>query len=187
MQPFLSKTQDWRRPFWLALLIASSIGFTFGFACAVPFAAFSAATALTLPKQDALILTVGVWLANQLTGFLLMSYPWDATTFAWGAALGITGLVSMLAARATALRLGHLHPLLCCTMAFLGAFIVYEASCYVSALTLGGVEDFTLEIQARVFAINACALIGLFAFNRVGSTFRFAPVYNVRSLTQGHA
>jgi hypothetical protein len=187
MQPLLSQAQDWRRPFWLGLLIVSSIAFTFAFACAVPYAAFAAATALTLPRRDALILTGGVWLANQLTGFLFLHYPIDTIALLWGAALGIVALASLFAARITAARLRHMHPVVCCTLAFLAAFIAYEASCYGFALVLGGREDFTLAIQTRILAINVCALIGLFAVNRVGALLRLIPVNGTSSLARSHA
>ena len=36
------------------------------FACATPFAAFAAAAACTLPRRDAVTLSVGAWLANQV-------------------------------------------------------------------------------------------------------------------------
>ena len=39
-----STPPDWRHPLWLAFLVAASVAFSFGFACAVPFAAFGAAT-----------------------------------------------------------------------------------------------------------------------------------------------
>jgi len=185
MQPLLSNVQDWRRPFWLSLLIVSSIAFTFAFACAVPYAAFAAATALTLPRRDALILTAGVWLANQLTGFLFLHYPLDLNTLLWGAALGVVALASLFAARITAARLRAMNPLVCCTLACFAAFVAYEASCYGFALVLGGCEDFTLPIQARILAINVCALIGLFVVNRAGSSLRIAPVYS--SLARSHA
>ena len=177
MKPFLASAQDWRRPFWLILLIASSVGFTFGFACAVPFAAFAAATALTLSKRDATILMVGVWLANQATGLLFLDYPLDANCFERGAAFAVVALVSLLAARVTAAQLPQVHPLVCCTLAFLAAFIAYEAGCSGFSLLLGGQEDYTLAIQARIFAINACALIGLFAVNYLGASLRLAPSY----------
>jgi len=185
MQPFLSSTQDWRRPFWLGLLITSSIAFTFAFACAVPYAAFAAATALTLPRRDAVILMVGVWLANQLTGFLFLHYPLDANCFEWGAALGVVALLSLFAGRITAFRLKNMNPIICCTLACLAAFLAYETSCYGFALVLGGCEDFTLPIQARIFAINACALVGLFAVNRAGSSLRLTPIYS--GLARSHA
>ncbi len=187
MQPFLSQGQDWRRPFWLGLLIVSSIVFTLAFACAVPFAAIAAATALTLARRDALILTAGVWLANQLTGFLFLHYPFDTNTLLWGAALGIVALASLCAARITAARLRHMNPLVCCTLACLAAFVAYEASCYGFALLLGGREDFTWAIQARILVINICALIGLFAVNHVGALLRLVPEYGTRSLATNQA
>ena len=43
----------WRRPIWIALLVAASIAFTLGFACATPFAAFAAAASLTMNCRNA--------------------------------------------------------------------------------------------------------------------------------------
>jgi hypothetical protein len=187
MQQFLSQTQAWRLPFWLGLLIVSSIAFTFAFACAMPYAALAAATALTLPRRDALFLIGGIWLANQLIGFLFLHYPFDTNTLLWGAALGIVAFASLFAARITAARLRHMNPLVCCTLAFLTAFIAYEASCFWFALVLGGREDFTLAIQTRILAINVCALIGLFAVNHVGASLRLVPKYGTRSLASSPA
>jgi hypothetical protein len=45
-----SASAGWRHLFWLALLVGASIAFSLGFACAIPFAAFAAAAALT-PRQ----------------------------------------------------------------------------------------------------------------------------------------
>lgn len=187
MQPLLSSLQDWRRPVWILLLIASSIAFTLAFACAVPFAAFAAATALTLPKRDALVLMIGVWLANQITGFFFMDYPWDANAFAWSPALLITALVSMMAARITSKHIRHLHPLLCSALVFLAAFTGYEITCYVSSLMLGGEEVFTLKIQGPIFMLNALALTGLFAVNYVGLLLHLMPAYRLTASAQGHA
>ena len=76
MQPSEPSITDRRHQLWLTLLVTGSVAFTTVFACAAPFAAFSAATALALSRRDALLLTAGVWLANQLTGFLVLGYPW---------------------------------------------------------------------------------------------------------------
>jgi hypothetical protein len=46
----------WRHLFWLTLLVGASVAFSLGLACAIPFAAFAAAAALTLSRRDALIL-----------------------------------------------------------------------------------------------------------------------------------
>src|SRR5262245_39542962 len=102
---------DWRHPFWLALLIGASVTFTLGFACAAPFAAFSAAAALTLARREAYCLTLGVGLANQVIGFAFLNYPWDANCLAWGAAIGVTAVLSTLAARQAVHRLKGLNPI----------------------------------------------------------------------------
>ena len=50
------------------------------------------ALALTLAPRDACAATVGVWLANQAIGYLLLEYPRDATTALWGLVLGLSAL-----------------------------------------------------------------------------------------------
>jgi hypothetical protein len=66
---------DWRRLLWLTVLVASSVAFSLGFACATPFAAFAAAAVLTLPRKDALLLMAAVWLANQAVGMAFSTIP----------------------------------------------------------------------------------------------------------------
>ena len=73
-----------RQLLWLAPLIGASVAFSLGLACATPFAAFAAAAALTLSRRDAYVLILSVWLANQFVGFTVLSYPWTASTLAWG-------------------------------------------------------------------------------------------------------
>src|SRR5579862_9091601 len=90
----------WRHHLWLALLIATSVGFTLGFACAVPFAAFGAIAALSLPRRDALLLTLAIWLINQIIGFGILHYPTDAMTLIWGAILAVIAVLSTMAAQA---------------------------------------------------------------------------------------
>lgn len=151
----------WRHRLWLALLVAASVAFTLGFACAVPFAAFGAIAALTLPRRDALLLTVALWLVNQVIGFTILHYPWDGLTFVWGAVLGIVALLSTGTAQAAAVRRGIIAASLA---GFAAAFVVYEGSLYlVSAAALGGTEDFTPPIIGRIFEINAAAFVGLLA------------------------
>src|SRR6478672_11457090 len=87
----------WRHLLWLALVVGASVGLSLGFACAMPFAAFAAAAALTLPRRGALALILSVWFANQLVGFTALSYPLTASTFEWGAALGAVAVLATLA------------------------------------------------------------------------------------------
>jgi hypothetical protein len=151
----------WRHRLWLAVLVAASVAFTLGFACAVPFAAFGAIAALTLSRRDAMLLTVALWLVNQAIGFAILHYPWDGMTFAWGAVLGIVAVLSTAAAQAVIRGRGITAALLA---SFAAAFVVYEGGLYLlSALALGGTEDFTPAIVARILAINAAAFAGLLA------------------------
>jgi hypothetical protein len=150
-----------RRSLWLGLLIAASVAFTLGFACAVPFAAFGAIAAMTLQRRDALLLILGVWAVNQVIGFTVLHYPWDGTTMTWGVVLGAVALLCTAAAR-LAVR-GH-GPVVTSLTSFAAAFLVYEGGLYVvSAVWLGGTEDFATAIVLRILAINAAAFAGFMA------------------------
>ncbi len=157
--PYLTSAfaTGWRHHLWLALLIAASLAFTFGFACAVPFAAFGAVAALTLRQRDGLLLIVALWLVNQIIGFGFLHYPWDGTTLAWGAILCGIAVLSTAAAQASIRRQGIV---LTAVASFAAAFVVYEGGLYlISATVMGGTEDFTAAIVVRIFEINAAAFI----------------------------
>ena len=158
-----------RHVLWLTLLVAASVAFTFGFACAVPFAAFGAATALTLDTRDALLLTVALWLANQVIGFAFLGYPWEGTTLLWGGVLGIVALLSTAAARVASARLAGAPYSVILIASFAAAFIVYEGSLYlVSAAWLGGTEDYAASIVVSIAGLNVLAFVGLLALERLG-------------------
>jgi hypothetical protein len=72
----------------------------------VPFAAFAAATAGTLPLRRALGTMVVIWLANQAVGFGALGYPWTLNTALWGLAMGATAVLATLTA---ARGLGRWH------------------------------------------------------------------------------
>jgi hypothetical protein len=158
----------WRHALWLALLVAASVAFSLGFACAVPFAAFGAIAALTLTRRDALLLMVAVWLANQFIGFAVLDYPWTASTMAWGVALGIVAVLTTVAARSAARRLDGRGAAISALAAFIGAFIVYEGGLFIVAATaLGGVEDFAPAIVLRIIEVNAAGFLGLLVLHRL--------------------
>lgn len=110
-------------------LPVASILFTLGFACAAPLAAFAAIAAMSFSRRDALVVTGGVWLANQLWGFGVLDYPTDASTFAWGGALGVIALLSCEAAGFSARRFSGVVG---AGAAFLAAF------CRLSGFTCRG-------------------------------------------------
>jgi len=172
----LEKTSlNWRRHLWLALLVAASVAFSLGFACATPLAAFAAAAALTLPRPDALLLTTAVWLANQFVGFAFLHYPWTASTFAWGIAIGAAALLAAEAARWTARSTGRAGGALTSLSTLLAAYAAYEVVLFaVAVAALGGVEDFTPAIVGRIFLINAGAFVGLLVLSRLGAAVGLA-------------
>jgi hypothetical protein len=98
---------------------------------------------------------------NQIIGFSLLHYPTDASTIAWGFALGVTGLLSLGAAL---LALARLNGFVGVLASFLAAFIVYEGAIYIACVASGtGVGSFTAPIVTRIFLINAASFGGLLA------------------------
>jgi len=184
-----SSLAPWRHFLWLAVVGAASVASSLGLACAVPLAAFAAAAALTLSRQDALVLIVAVWLANQLVGFMLLDYPWTGDTLAWGVALGMVGMLATVAGQRTIRSLIGAARVVSFTATFLVAFAVYEAALFtVSATMLGGTEIYTLAIQGRIFALNAVAFVGLLALHRLAVSVGFAAMPAIEpSLKESHA
>jgi hypothetical protein len=184
-----SAPRDWRHPLWLGLLVGASMVFSLVLACAVPLAAFAAAAALSLSRRDALLLILLVWAANQLVGFTLLSYPWTASTFAWGAALSIVAVLATLAGQWVAGRLVNERYAFIVAATFLIAFAVYEAALFaISATLLGGTEIYTAAIQGQIFAINAAAFIGLLILNHLAASVGLAnrPATTL-AMTERHA
>src|SRR5262245_6521485 len=165
-----SKRGHWRHQMWLALLVFATVGFSLVFACAVPFAGLAVAAAFTLSRRDALGVTLAVWLANQLVGYLILDYPRTANSFAWGAVLGITVLLTTLVARWTVLRLQTAGPVVSGLVALLAAVTFFEAGLLaVAAAGLGGTSTFAPALVARIFGVNVIALAGLAILNRIGA------------------
>jgi hypothetical protein len=174
MESFRSFARGWRRPVWVLLLVTASVVFTSAFACATPFAALCAVAACTLPRRDAFGVAGGVWAANQVIGFAFLGYPWTANCLAWGAAIGLSALLCTLSARFARRRLTGLHPPLACAAAFAVAFVAFEAALAASSLVLGGTEDFTPAIMARILGVNAVAWVGFFALSWAGAFLAIA-------------
>lgn len=162
-------TSSWRRPVWIALLVAASATFSLGFACATPFAAFAAIAALTMPRRDALFLIGLVWFANQAIGFGLLHYPCTADCLAWGLGLGIASTAATFGAGRAADRFSALPGPLVSAAAFLVAFAFYESMLFAASVIFqSGVEDYSAAIVGRIFTINAAAFLGLVVGNRLG-------------------
>jgi hypothetical protein len=161
---------------WLILLLLSSLVFTLGFACAAPLAAFGTIAAVAFSRRDALILCGAVWLVNQIVGYTILGYPWSVTSVSWALVLGGATIIASLSSRWIYRRsqTPHLFRLIA---AFIAAFAVFEVSLYaVAFFALGGVQDFTADIVARIFAINGGAFVGLLALHWLAVTVGFIPV-----------
>lgn len=170
MQPKNLIHLNWPSALWMAFMAAASVALSLGFACAAPLAAFGAASGLTLNRRNAMLATLGAWLANQATGCAVLGYPLTANSFAWGAVLGLAAIVAMLAARWSGARVAGHFRAAAPVAAFAAAFLAYEATLFVAALTfLGGTEDFTAAIIGRVFEINAISMLGMLLLNRAGA------------------
>lgn len=163
-------SDGWLGPLWLVLLVAASIVFSLGLACAVPLAAFGAAAALTLDRRDARLLLLAVWLANEIVGYAALGYPWNANSLAWGAVLGGVAVLTTEAARVAALRAARLGWVAAAGVSFVAAFAAYEGTLIVASIAgLGGFDAYAPPNVGRVFALNAAALVGLLLLQRLGA------------------
>jgi hypothetical protein len=189
LQQSRSLRANWRHLLWLAVLVGASVAFTLGLACAVPLAAFAAAAALTLSRQDAVVLIAAVWLTNQLIGFTALDYPWTASTFAWGIALGAAAILATVAGQWTVRRSMGTGRAVSSMATFLVGFAVYEVALFaVSATLLGGTEIYTAAIQGRILAVNAAAFVGLLVLHRLAISAGFAVKPTTGpAMTESHA
>jgi hypothetical protein len=175
----------WPGLLWLAILIGSSLVFSVGFACAAPFEAIGAAAAITLARRDALLVSGVAWLMNQCVGYGMLGYPWTFSSVAWGVALGAATLIATLAAGEMYRMKAAIPKALRFGMAFVTAFIAFEAIIYAVALYfLGGLQDFTLGIVSHVLVINAATFVGLVVVHSLLARKRLLAVAPVaRSLS----
>jgi hypothetical protein len=142
-------------------LVAASVTLTLGFACALPLAAFATISAMLFGPAVAAGSILAVWLANQIVGFAWLGYPTDASTFAWGAALGVIALLSLGAAYALLARFRGVFGI---GASFLTAFVVYQGAVFAACLASGtDVSHFTAAVVTRIFLINAATFAGFLA------------------------
>lgn len=159
--PVAARRRDRAEWGWPVLLIAATLLSSFTFACVAPFAAFAVMTAATMRLPRALGLVAAIWLVNQALGFGALGYPLDGATLAWGGVIGVAALTATVAAT-FAIRAAGTWPLW--TRPIVGlvaAFIVYEAILLLATFVLDGVQNFSLEIVAKLALSDACWLAGI--------------------------
>jgi len=157
---------------WIALIAGLSVGGSYVYACAAPFAAVAALAAAKMDRATGLALVVVAWLANQIVGYGLLDYPMTANSFAWGGAIGLAAIAGFLAARSLAdARPGDWFTL---GASLVAAFVFYETVLYAAGFVLETSEAaFSLEVVGRIFAINAVSFVGLLVAHRVASAWRW--------------
>ena len=156
------------RAVWLGLLIAVSAALTTVYTCITPFAAFAVIAATTLSCRNAVVLTLALWLVNQAVGFSVLHYPWTASTFAWGIAIGGAAVLGTLAAYWTVRRFASSSSLTRSGVTFVSAFAFYELGLYAVAVSLlGGTGAFAPRIIGEVLLVNAVTLVDLVALNQL--------------------
>ncbi len=145
---------------WILLLTIASTATTLVFACATPFPALAALAAVHMRRSDGVALMIAAWVASQAVGFCALGYPHDASTIAWGVAIGVAAIASVLAADAAARG----SPAVRLVLAYVAAFVAFKLVILVESLALGGIGTaLSVEIMARQFVRNGAILIGLLA------------------------
>jgi hypothetical protein len=165
--------------FCFVLLTAACALASFAFACATPFAAFAVIAAATLPLQSALPVMFAAWLVNQGIGFGFLHYPVDTSTLLWGLVIGAAALAATAASIAVLRLMQRTGTAIVLSGALVGAYATYELVLFAATPFLGGAEDFSLAIVARLGMLTVLWLFGLIAVCEVA---RF--VYSER---WGHA
>lgn len=163
-----SLSDGWKIAIWTGLVTVASVLFSWGLACAVPFAAIAATAALTLSRANAFLLVGVAFIVNQAVGFLLLGYPTTYESFGWGAAIGLAAFAAALAATEAMRKTDDLR--LAGAMGFLGGFVAYELVLIAATAFLPADGGFTLAVIGQIFWINALAFAGLLAFRWLGRT-----------------
>ena len=149
-------------PLFGFLLLTSACALaSFAFACATPFAAFAVIAAAMLPLTSALAVVGAAWCVNQAIGFGALHYPIDASTLAWGLAIGAGAFIATMAAAVTLRALRATAGAVAFGTAFLVAYVAYEVALRLVASVLGGSENFTNEIVGRLGVLNLIWVVGL--------------------------
>jgi len=151
---------------WIMLLTIASTVTTLVFACATPFPALAALTALHMRRMDGVALAVAAWVVSQAVGFGLLGYPRDPGTMLLGVAIGVAAIVGALAAHEAAARLKA--PFVArLAAAYLAAFAAFKLVILAVTLVQGDpCTAFTAEVLSRQLVRNAAILAGLLALYR---------------------
>lgn len=146
---------------WSSLILASSLLFSFVFACAAPFAALATLAAMQLERSRALLLVAIAWLVNQAVGYLLLGYPHTVDSYGWGLAIGVAALLAGVTAAVVVHRVEGLAR---APIALLASFAIYEGVLFAATTILpSSAEAFSMEIVLQILLTNVGAFVLLAA------------------------
>ncbi|MER2269778.1 hypothetical protein [Methylobacterium oxalidis] len=152
---------------FVGAVATASVLLSAALACATPFAALAALSAIALPRRQALLAVGTAWLLNQIVGFGLLGYPADMATLGWGLAIGGAALLAVPAADMAERRVPAARTL----AGLLGAFAAYEAALALAALALpGSAGAYAPAVVARLFLINLATLAAALALRALAET-----------------
>jgi hypothetical protein len=156
----------------VGVLTTACVLLSFGFTCAMPFAALATFTAFKLQRRDA-ILSIGViWLVNQAVGYGCLNYPRTLDSISWGIALGVATYTALLVAMKTAQQFRENNGLVSVVTAFVAAFAIFKIVLFAASLTIqGSSRAFSLLAFKKVLDINLLTLPVLFLLNQLAFVF----------------
>lgn len=155
-RPLFSVPRDARaanRAWLAALLLAGAVA---SFApCLMPFTALAVALAATTRLRTALAAIAGLWTINQFVGFAFLDFPHTADAFGWGVVIALGALAATLVAAAVIRRAPIAGKAARVLLAFVLAFVTYEALLLAATPALGGLATFTPAIVGTIAFENA--------------------------------
>jgi hypothetical protein len=164
-----------KRVGWIALLTAATFLGSFVFACATPFAALGALSALKMRKRDAFALTGVNWLVNQIVGYGFLHYPVDAYSITWGAAIGVAAMLATAAAIGTVSIARALPWAVSAVATFAVAVGVYELALFaVTAVSPAEADAFSMQTVLYVVQVDGIAFAGLLVLQGIAQTIGLA-------------
>lgn len=151
----------------IILFAVASVALSFRLSCATPFAALATLAALNMSRSEGLALVGLSWALNQAVGFLVLGYPHDAETYAWGVAIGVSALAAFEVARFAIDRLANLGRPAAIAAALAAAFAAYEIVLFTATALLPASDlAFSWHIIGEIALVNALVLPGLLLAQR---------------------
>ena len=156
------------RNLWIGAMVVASIATTLIFKCATPYPALAALAALHVGRKEGSALMLVLWLAAQVTGFVLLHYPIDAEGIGWAVGLAAASLAALFAAETADVALPGAAYLVRLTTAYVAAYLAFKAVVLVGAVALqSGWAAFTPDVLGRQFVRYALILAGLAVFHQL--------------------